>query len=329
MGGADLVIASNRGPLSFSLDTSGGPVPGLGGGLAGALHPPARGQRCHVGGLCHVRGRPPGGRHGAHEPAGSRPGPRPARPRHLPDGLRRGVQLHAVVLPPPPLRPGPATPAAGTWVRGVGRLPGRCNRPFADAVARWPPTGPPSSSRTTTCAWSRGMLAEHRPDLRTVHFSHTPFADPDMLRVLPSERAGSCWPGMAGFGACGFHTGRWEAAYRAAAPTRASRPGRHLRLAASGPTRPIPGPRPLGRRAGRAGPTSTSWSATASWCVRVDRVELSKNLLRGFWAYDELLDTQPAVAGPGGDGGPRLRLARGAGRVRRLRAPRSSTPWPG
>ena len=28
--------------------------------------------------------------------------------------------------------------------------------------------------------------------------------------------------------------------------------------------------------------------------VRVDRMELSKNLLRGFWAFDELLELQPA-----------------------------------
>src|SRR5665213_624524 len=40
MGGADLVIASNRGPLSFSLGSSGEPVAaGSAGGLAGALHP--------------------------------------------------------------------------------------------------------------------------------------------------------------------------------------------------------------------------------------------------------------------------------------------------
>jgi len=40
MGGADLVIASNRGPLSFGLDGSGAPVAvDSAGGLAGALHP--------------------------------------------------------------------------------------------------------------------------------------------------------------------------------------------------------------------------------------------------------------------------------------------------
>src|SRR5476649_1282137 len=40
MGGADLVIASNRGPLSFRLDQNGDAVAAdSGGGLAGALQP--------------------------------------------------------------------------------------------------------------------------------------------------------------------------------------------------------------------------------------------------------------------------------------------------
>ena len=31
--------------------------------------------------------------------------------------------------------------------------------------------------------------------------------------------------------------------------------------------------------------------------VRVDRVELSKNILRGFWAFEELLETRPEWRG--------------------------------
>ena len=59
------------------------------------------------------------------------------------------------------------------------------------------------------------MLAETRPDLRSVHFCHIPFADPNMLRVLPEAAAGELLAGLAGFHACGFHAHRWEAAFRA------------------------------------------------------------------------------------------------------------------
>ena len=45
------------------------------------------------------------------------------------------------------------------------------------------------------------MLAEARPDLRTVHFLHTPFAAPDMLAVLPDDVVAELLDGMAGYSA--------------------------------------------------------------------------------------------------------------------------------
>ena len=57
-------------------------------------------------------------------------------------------------------------------------------------------------------------LTRLRPDLRTAHFSHTPFADPSELRMLPTAVGTELLTGMAGFGACGFHTERWATAYR-------------------------------------------------------------------------------------------------------------------
>ena len=41
------------------------------------------------------------------------------------------------------------------------------------------------------------MLAGERDDLRTVHFTHTPFADPAVLRALPSDVAGELLAAMA------------------------------------------------------------------------------------------------------------------------------------
>ena len=48
-----------------------------------------------------------------------------------------------------------------------------------------------------------------------MHFTHTPFAGPDELRVLPDAVAVELLEGMAGFGACGFHTRRWADAFAA------------------------------------------------------------------------------------------------------------------
>ncbi len=60
-----------------------------------------------------------------------------------------------------------------------------------------------------------GMLARLRPDLSVVHFSHTPFADPNVLRALPTSATKEMLEGMAGAVSCGFHSPRWEASFLA------------------------------------------------------------------------------------------------------------------
>ena len=49
--------------------------------------------------------------------------------------------------------------------------------------------------------------------------------------------------------------------------------------------------------------------------VRVDRIELSKNLLRGFYAFDDLLERRAGAAGRGGLRRLRLPLPPEPGRI--------------
>ena len=58
-------------------------------------------------------------------------------------------------------------------------------------------------------------LRRERPDLRTVHFTHTPFMDPVDSRVLPTPVAEEMLDSMTAFTACGFHTRAWAAAFEA------------------------------------------------------------------------------------------------------------------
>ena len=60
-------------------------------------------------------------------------------------------------------------------------------------------------------------VAERRPDLALVHFSHTPFAPPELLRVLPDAEARELLAGLAAHDACGFHCTRWAADFVASA----------------------------------------------------------------------------------------------------------------
>ena len=135
-------------------------------------------------------------------------------------------------------------------------------------------------------------LRAARPDLRLVHFSHTPFATPEWLRALPDEAAVELLRGLAAHHACAFHTERWADAFVAC-------------CRAHGVVPPATAATPLPADAGDLAMTAASPACVAGGAelddavgdrrviVRVDRVELSKNLLRGFHAYDLLLEEHP------------------------------------
>jgi len=171
------------------------------------------------------------------------------------------------------------------------------NRTFAEAVAEVAASGAVVLVNDYHLPLIGSMLAAERPDLRTVHFSHTPFASPEELGMLPRVAARELMEGMAGFGACGFHCDRWAAAFRRC-------------VAAAGELRvPETFVAPLGPDLARleqvaATPECAERMSALTERVqgrrmlfRSDRVELSKNLLRGLWAYDLLLREQPEWRG--------------------------------
>ena len=166
------------------------------------------------------------------------------------------------------------------------------NETFADAIAAEAPDGAVVLVQDYHLALLGPMVAARRPDLRTVHFSHTPFAPPDGLRVLPDRYRDELLAGMAGHHACGFHTRRWASEFEASCAEFAIAPS---------PTfvAPLaPDPDDIGAVA-----TSPACDAAVAdlnrvlgsrlLIARVDRIELSKNLLRGFHAYDDLLRRYP------------------------------------
>jgi trehalose 6-phosphate synthase len=140
------------------------------------------------------------------------------------------------------------------------------------------------------------MLAEERPDLRAVHFLHTPFAAPDMFGVLPDDVAAELLDGMAGYSACGFHCHQWEACFRAC-------------YAAAGRAAPATFVSPLGPDADVLEEEAASPECAAAGAVlrtevggrriiaRTDRMEPSKNIVRGMLAFEELLTAHPEWRG--------------------------------
>jgi len=140
------------------------------------------------------------------------------------------------------------------------------------------------------------MLSEARPDLRTVHFLHTPFAAPALLGVLPDDVVAELLDGMAGYGACGFHCHQWEADFVSC-------------YAAAGRGSPPTFVAPLGTDAGVLEEEASSPACAEAVAAlraevggrriiaRTDRMEPSKNIVRGMLAFEELLSTRPEWRG--------------------------------
>jgi trehalose 6-phosphate synthase len=170
------------------------------------------------------------------------------------------------------------------------------NHEFADAVADDAPDDAVVLVQDYHLTLLAPRLRDSRPDLRLVHFSHTPFAAPDLLRILPAEPLTELLDGMAEHDACGFHSARWAAAF-----TDSCR-----EILGRLPTTFVA---PLAPDADDLRTSASSDACTTALAdldaavgdrqliVRVDRIELSKNLLRGFQAFDEMLDRHPELRG--------------------------------
>ncbi|MCC5951778.1 MAG: trehalose-6-phosphate synthase [Acidimicrobiia bacterium] len=172
----------------------------------------------------------------------------------------------------------------------------RVNRVFADAVAEDAPEGAVVLVQDYHLCLVASTLADLRPDLRCVHFSHTPFAGPDDFRALPDAAADELLAGMADHVACGFHSRRWAERFEASCAARGVTPPATFVSPLTSDPDDLTASAALDATA-EAGRRLDEIVGDRRFLVRVDRIELSKNLLRGFWAFDELLEQHPEWRG--------------------------------
>jgi len=172
----------------------------------------------------------------------------------------------------------------------------RINAAFADAVIE---TAPPDATvlvQDYHLCLLAARVAERRPDLRCIHFAHTPFATPDWLRVLPDPVPQRLLSGLAAHHACGFHAPRWAEAFEACCDTfGVARP--RTFVSPLGPDHDDMASAAASEACGRALATLDEALGDRLLVTRVDRIELSKNLVRGFEAFDLLLDRRPEWRG--------------------------------
>ncbi|WP_037910674.1 alpha,alpha-trehalose-phosphate synthase (UDP-forming) [Actinacidiphila yeochonensis] len=181
------------------------------------------------------------------------------------------------------------------------------NAAFADAIAEEAAEGAAVLVQDYHLVLVPALLRQRRPDLRIGHFSHTPWAPPDYFRLLPDDVAAQVLEGVLGADRAAFLTRRWAAAFAACCAdvlgAEVSADG--MSVSYAGHTTRL-GVHGLGadadflrERAGRADVEERMAALRAEagpgrrLIVRVDRTELSKNIVRGLLAYRRLLLEHP------------------------------------
>ncbi len=166
------------------------------------------------------------------------------------------------------------------------------NRAFADALAQEAAEGAIVMVQDYHLFLVPGMLREQRPDLRIGHFTHTSWVSPDYFKMLPDDVVTEILEGMLGADLLGFHTHRWAKDFTDCCRELLDRdPGDSVAVLGLGVDSTA-----LHERA-HARDSEARWDqlrADIGDCKvigRVDRTELSKNVIRGLLAYRELLRT--------------------------------------
>ncbi|MEU6469703.1 trehalose-6-phosphate synthase [Streptomyces massasporeus] len=166
------------------------------------------------------------------------------------------------------------------------------NRAFAEALAEEAARGAAVVVQDYHLTLVPGMLRELRPDLRIGHFSHTPWAPPEYFRMLPDDVAGQVLRGMLGADRLGFLTERWAEAFTACAERFAGGLG-GTRVGVHG----LGADADFLRKRAHEPDVEERMAALRQeigegrrTIVRVDRTELSKNIVRGLLAYRRLLE---------------------------------------
>lgn len=323
---AQVVVASNRGPVSYALRADGSLAAGRGGGgLVSGLSAIGRQGDGAEGGAVWVCAALGEGDREAVRRAGRRLDPgdtggHPVRMLDIPPGTfaaaYNGVANSVLWFIHHLLYQTPLEPVFDQEFRSQWAAYETYNAAFADALAEEAADGACVLVQDYHLTLVPGILRDRRPDLRIGHFSHTPWAPPDYYRLLPDDVAEQVLRGILGGDRAGFLTARWAEAFAACCaavlgaevvrpeeggPATAVRfEGRTTRLGVHGLGADADFLRERAHRPDveeRMAALREQIGPGRRTIVRVDRTELSKNIVRGLRAYRRLLEERPQWRG--------------------------------
>ncbi|GAA1896748.1 trehalose-6-phosphate synthase [Streptomyces sodiiphilus] len=312
---AEILVASNRGPVSHTLRDDGSlAVRRGGGGLVSGLSALGPGAGTWVCAALNEADRQaarrrPGGLLDPADTAGQT-----VRMLDIPaetfEAAYNGVANSALWFVHHLLYQTPLEPAFDTEFEKQWAHYEEYNAAFARALAEEAAPGARVLVQDYHLALVPGLLRELRPDLRIGHFSHTPWAPPDFFRMLPGHAARAVLRGILGADRAAFLTRRWARSFAdcCAEVLGAEVSGDAIVLEGRRVSTGVHG---LGADAGflreRAAREDVDERLAAlreqigtapdgtprRTVVRVDRTELSKNIVRGLLAYRRLLADHP------------------------------------
>ncbi|MFY7065447.1 alpha,alpha-trehalose-phosphate synthase (UDP-forming) [Nocardiopsis changdeensis] len=314
---AQILIASNRGPVSFSINEDGSLEHRRGGGglVSGMISVATEIDSIWV---CAALSE------GDRRAAAEAPGARLDRDHDL-----GGMRVHMLDIPEETFQGAytgvanstlwflqhmmydtPNKPSFGSGFRRRWEDYTAYNNAFAEALVAGAADNARVAVQDYHLALVPRILRARRPDLRIAHFSHTPWAPPEYFRMLPDDIARELLSGMLGADRLGFLSPRWADAFLrcCAEILRADVDFRNRTVEYGGRVVGVGvhalGADEEGLRESAADPlvavrreTLEELVGDTRLIVRVDRTELSKNIVRGLEAYRELLLAHPEWRG--------------------------------
>lgn len=318
--GRPLIVASNRGPVTFEPGPDGElelhrGAGGLVTALIGAMH--------DAGGLWVAAARSEGDRQMVAQTGDGRIDLQkygsPYHVRYLDiapddyDAYYNGVSNGLLWFAHHYLWDTVRSPAFGDEAKQAWQRYVEVNHRFAEALAEEGAASPEEPAYLVQdyhLALVPRFLRELRPQALISHFSHTSIAGPTYFRMLPVEIHDQILHGMLGADVLGFHSHAWAENFMLSAR---QLPGARVDL---GRSRVVVGGRDVAvrthpisvdgaaMREAAASPEVRTlrrdlarWKGDQRLLLRVDRLELTKNIVRGFHAFEMLLKRRPPWRG--------------------------------
>ncbi|KPI24003.1 alpha,alpha-trehalose-phosphate synthase (UDP-forming) [Streptomyces sp. NPDC054950] len=289
---AEVLVASNRGPVSYEVREDGSlHAKRGGGGLVSGLS--AIGPEAGALWVCSALSD--GDREAVRRGVGEEGVRMLAVPADVHEDAYNGIANSVLWFVHHLLYQTPLEPAFDAEFRRQWASYEAYNRAFAEALAEDAADGAAVLVQDYHLCLVPGMLRELRPDLRIGHFSHTPWAPVDYFALLPADIREQLLRGMLGADRLGFLTRRWADAFTACCTEFAGGPGK-TRIGVHGLGADADFLRERSHRPDvdeRMAALRAEIGEGRKAIVRVDRTELSKNIVRGLLAYRQLLDDHP------------------------------------